>query len=181
MSLTAAEMKVADLPYLPEYFSRYYFLLDDVPLLDVIQKSIDELKELPLDQYRALGDRVYAPGKWTVKDILQHITDTTRTFTYRALAFARGDKQAMPAFPEDTFAANAEANERSFESLLEEMAIVNQSFKAMFASFTPKMLLRGGIGFKGPYTVASIGFTLPGHQRWHFGMIRDRYFPLLEQ
>lgn len=179
MSLTATEMKVAGLPYQPEYFSRYYFLLDDVPLLDVIQKSIDELKDLPLDKYRALGNQVYAPGKWTVKDIIQHISDTTRTFTYRALAFARGDKQVMPAFPEDTFAANAEANDRSFESLLEELAIVNQSFKAMFASFTPKMLLRGGIGFKGPYTVASIGFTLPGHQRWHFGVIKDKYIPLL--
>lgn len=174
-------MKFTDLPYQPEYFSRYYFLLDDLHLPDVQQASIDELKNLPLDQYRALGNRVYAPGKWTVKDILQHIIDTTRTFTYRALAFSRGDTQKMTSFPEDDYALHAQGEHRTLESLVNELSIVNQSFKTMYDSFTNEMLLREGIGFKGPYTVASIGFTIPGHQRWHLGIIKERYFPLLEK
>lgn len=174
-------MYVHELPYQPEYFSRYYHLLDEVPLLEVLQNSIDELDELPLDKYRSLGNQVYAPGKWTVKDIIQHITDINRTFTYRALAFARADKQQMPSIPEDDYAVTAQANARSFESLINELRNVNQSLKDMFASFTPEMLLREGIGFKGPYTVASIGFTLPGHQRWHLEVLKERYFPLLEQ
>ncbi|MBL7726805.1 MAG: DinB family protein [Dinghuibacter sp.] len=174
-------MKVHELPYQPEYFSRYYHLLDDVPLLEVLQKSIDELDELPMDQFEALGNRVYAPGKWTVKDIIQHLSDINRTFTYRALAFARADSQQMPSIPEDDYAITAQANARSLVSLVNELRIVNQSLKALFESFTPEMLVREGIGFKGPYTVASIGFTLPGHQRWHFDVLKERYFPLLEQ
>jgi hypothetical protein len=172
-------MKTTDLPYQPEYFSRYYHLLDDLHLPDVLQKSIDELKDLPLDKYQALGNQVYAPGKWTVKDILQHIIDTTRTFTYRALAFSRSDTQKMTSFPEDLYALKAAGENRTLESLINELAVVNLSFKTMFDSFTPEMLLREGIGFKGPYTVASIGFTIPGHQRWHFDMIKERYFLLL--
>ncbi len=164
---------------MPEYFDRYINKCDDVELLDAIQKSIDELDTLPLDDWKLLGNKVYAPGKWTVKTILQHLIDAERTFTYRVMAFARKETQAMPFFPEDDYAASAGADQRSIESLINELRIVHQSFKALYESFTPEMLSRMCKGFKGEYSVASIGFMLPGHQRWHFQVIEEKYLPLL--
>jgi hypothetical protein len=173
-------MKRSALFPLPEYFDRYINMCDDVELTEAIQVSINELDALPLDKWKALGDRVYAPGKWTTRDILQHLVDTERIFSYRALAFARNETQALPPFEEDAYAAVAVAGNRTLESLVEELKMVHQSFLAMFASFTPAMLSKTGKGFRGDYSVASIGFCMPGHQRWHFKVLEEKYFSLLE-
>lgn len=163
---------------MPEYFDRYIALCDDVEMLAAIQTSIDEIERFPLAQWLALGDKTYAPGKWTVKEILQHLIDTERVFGYRALAFARGEKSAQP-FDEDAYAAASQANKRSVESLVEELRISHLSFQRLFASFTPEMLRNTGMGFKGEYSVASIGFCMPGHQRWHLKVLEERYLPLI--
>ena len=172
-------MKRSALYPLPEYFDRYINKCDDVELTDAIATSIEELDNLPLEDWKAIGDQVYAPGKWTIKDILQHMIDTERIFTYRALAFARGEKQQPPPFEEDDYAREAAANNRSLESLLAELKAVHHAFLEMYRSFTPEMLSREGKGFKGMYSVAAIGFCMAGHQRWHMDIIRERYLPLL--
>jgi sulfur carrier protein ThiS len=173
-------MKRSQLNPVPEYFDRYINKCDDVELIQAIQTSIDELDNLPLAQWKALGDRVYAPGKWTVKDVVQHVIDTERVFTYRALAFARGEAQSLPSYEEDDYATAAAAGNRTLEELIAELRLTHQSVKAMYASFTPGMLNKMGKSFKGQYSVASIGFILPGHQHWHFQIIEERYLPLLK-
>lgn len=165
---------------IPVYFDRYINKTDDVEILEAIRISLKELDNIPLQEWKALGDRIYAPGKWMIADILQHLIDTERVFTYRALAFARADAQAMPFFPEDDYAKEAKAKARNIEDLVEELKILHQSLALFYRSLTPKMLDRRGIGFKGEYSVAAIGFMLPGHQRWHFDIIEERYMPLLD-
>jgi DinB superfamily len=173
-------MKRSEINPLPEYFGRYIIQYgENTSILEAIQLSIDELDAIPLDKWKALGSKVYAPNKWTLKDILQHLIDTERIFGYRAVAFARGDTQQLPPFSEDDYAANTVANTRSFEDLIAELKMVHYSTRALFKSFTPEMLNRKGMGFKGEYSVAAIGFTLPGHQRWHFKIIEDKYLSLL--
>ena len=164
---------------MPVYFDRYITMTDDVEIIKAIQTSIDELDIIPLDIWKQLGTAVYAPGKWAIHDILQHVIDTERIFMYRALAFSRNEKQPMPSFSEDEYATVASGTSRTIESLLEELRIVHLCFKAMFESFTPAMLVKNGVGFKGEYSVASIGFMMPGHQRWHFKMIEEKYYPLI--
>jgi DinB superfamily len=173
-------MTRSQLLHMPEYFDRYINKCDDVELLQAIQTSIDELDTAPIDTWKALGDKTYAPGKWTVKDILQHLIDTERIFMYRSLAFARGEQQQPPSFNEDEYAKEAAANTRSIEELVNELRISHQSFKALYASFTPAMLGKMGKSFKGEYSVASIGFCMPGHQRWHFQILEEKYYPLIE-
>ena len=180
-NFTKTKMKRSQLKPLPEYFDRYINKCDDVEILEAIQTSIAELDNLPIEKWKALGDTVYAPGKWTVRDILQHLIDVERIFSYRVLAFARKEIQAMPFFSEDDYAETAAANNRTIENLVEELRIVHQSVKALYGSFTPEMLGRMGKGFKGEYSVASIGFMLPGHQRWHFQLLAEKYYPLLQQ
>lgn len=171
-------MKRSALTPMPEYFDRYINKCDDVELLNAIQTSLDELDQLPLQQWEAIGNKTYAPGKWTLKDILQHLADTERIFMYRALAFARGEKQQPPSFEEDDYALAAAANNRSLQSLVQELKAVHTSFLELYRSFTPDMLLKEGKSFKGMYSVASIGFCMPGHQRWHLDIIKEKYLPL---
>ena len=168
-------MRLSQLQPLPEYFDRYILKCDDIEMLEAIEKSIREISKAPLEKWNKVGDFVYAPGKWTIRDILQHLIDTERIFTYRALAFARNERGQVLSYTEDEYAKEANAGMRTLEDLLAELKAVHQSFKAMFASFSTEMLLRTGMGFKGPYSVGSIGFMMPGHQRWHFEMIERRY------
>ena len=170
-------MKRSSIP-LPVYFDRYINTCDDVDHLEALQISLKEIGEFPAEKFRALGDKVYAPGKWTIKEVLQHVIDTERVFLYRAVAFARGEANVQP-FDENAYAANSDANRRSIEDLLEEMTLVRRSTIALFRSFSEEMLLKEGNGFRGPYTVVAIAFILAGHQRWTMGVVKERYFPLL--
>lgn len=165
---------------MPVYFDRYINLADDVSLSEALDISLKELENAPVDKWAALGDRVYAPGKWTVKDLLQHIMDTERVFCYRALSFARGEREVKP-FDEDKYGMNAQAGRRSLTDLLEEAILIRKATNALFRSFSPDMLATMGLGFKGEYSVHSIGFIIAGHQRWHFKVIEERYFPLLNE
>lgn len=172
-------MKKADIRKMPEYFDRYINLTEDVTLLEVLDISLSELENAPVEKWKALGEKVYAPGKWTIKDLLQHCIDTERVFVYRITSFARGDKQKMLSFDEDEFAKNALANRRSVDDLLEEFILIRKATILMFKSFTPEMLHQVGYGFYGEYCPLSLGFMIAGHQRWHFGILEERYYPLL--
>jgi hypothetical protein len=175
-------MKKSDIKTMPEYFDRYINLTDDVSYLEALDISFKELENLPIEKWKALGNKVYAPGKWTAKDILQHFIDTERVFSYRMTAFARGDEQKMLSYDEDLYAKNACANERSIEDLLEELKSVRKSYIAQYKSFTPDMLMKSGKGFNGAeYSVLSMAFMITGHQRWHCRVIEEKYFPLLEK
>ena len=174
-------MKRSQLTDMPEYFDRYINKCEDVELIEAINTSISELEKIPLDKWKSIGTKVYAPGKWTISDILQHIIDTERIFNYRVLAYSRDEQQSVPSFDEDSYAVAAIGKNRTLESLLNELKIVHQSTKALYESFTPTMLDKMCIGFKGKYSVAAAGFMIPGHQRWHFSTIEERYLPLLKQ
>jgi hypothetical protein len=174
-------MKKNDLKDLPDYFQKTVNLCDDADLLKVLEISIHELSLIDLEAWKTIGDNVYAPGKWTIKDILQHLIDCTRIFAFRALSFARNESQALPVFSEDDYAIEANAGLRSFEDLITELRAEYTSLLYMYKSFTPEMLNRTGMSFKGKYSVASIAFIVAGHQRWHFRTIGERYMPLLHQ
>jgi hypothetical protein len=169
-------MKKSDIQPMPEYFDRYINLADDTDVIEALQTSLTELQSAPIEQWKAHGDRVYAEGKWTIKSILQHLVDTERIFSYRALCFARGETAKLPPFDEEEFARQADMSHRSLDDLVAEMVASRQSLIALYKSFTPDMLLRSGLSFKGTYSVLAIGFVLAGHQRWHFNVIADRYF-----
>lgn len=165
---------------MPEYFDRYIMLTDDVTYMEALEISLKELENAPLDKWHQLNEKVYAPGKWTIKDILQHDIDTERVFTYRITAIARGDKQKMIPYDEDAFALNARANRRSIDDLYEELILVRKGTIAMFKSFDKDMLLQQGFGFNGvEYSPLALGFMLAGHQRWHFKVLEERYYSLI--
>jgi len=163
---------------MPAYFDRYIYMTDDVTVEQALQTSLNELEQAPLNTWQMVGSAIYEPGKWTINDILQHIIDTERVFCYRALSFARGEKDVRP-YDEHHYGKMAKATQRTLEHLLEEAIAVRKATLRLFRSFDEEMRKRIGEGFKGPYSVHSIGFILAGHQRWHFRIIQERYLPLV--
>jgi hypothetical protein len=118
----------------------------------------------------------YAPGKWTIAQVIQHVMDTERIMSVRALHFARGDEQKLPGFDHDAFVTEAPTAERKSEALLEEYLAIRSSTVALFRSFNVKFLSReGSFGEDARLTVHSIGLLMAGHDHHHMGVIRQRY------
>lgn len=168
-------MKLSDINPKPEYFDRYMNKCDDVSIITAIDTSIREVEQIPVDKWNSIGLKTYEPGKWTINDILQHLIDAERIFIYRALSIARGEKQPLPPFSENDYVTEANASVRSLEELISELLNLHISLLDMYRSFTQEILMRKGKSFAGEYSVADIGFIIPGHQRWHFAVIRDKY------
>ena len=172
-------MKKLDIQPLPEYFDRYINLVDDVALDEAIRISLDEITTFDWELCRQLGDRAYAPGKWRISDIMQHLMDWERIFTYRALIFVRETGMKAESMDEDQMAASAAANPASLAELKEEMLALRQSTRLFFRSMNDLDLRKTGTSWRSEMSVLHIGFTILGHQRHHFNVIRERYFPML--
>ncbi|MBK9248751.1 MAG: DinB family protein [Ignavibacteria bacterium] len=172
-------MNKSDITSMPEYFDRYINLAEDGQVLDILNKYGSSWLEQYRDIFTQLGDKVYAPGKWTVNDIIQHLIDTERVFIYRALAFAREDGTVQPGFDEDNYAVSARASTRSLDDLFEEFAAVRASSITFYKSLSNEMLLRDGIAFRMKISVLAIGFLIAGHGIHHINIIKERYCPLL--
>ncbi len=170
-----------DLPALPLFFDRYINLAPQGDLLDALKqtRSFDSL--IDAQTLVRLGDRRYAPGKWSATDILQHIVDTERIMAYRALRIARNDKTPLPGFDENAFADCTDAANRTVTNLYDEYAAQRESTIRLFSSFTDEMLLRSGTASDKPISALALGFVCVGHAMHHTNVLRERYLPLLTQ
>lgn len=173
-------MKRSDIRPLPSYFDRYILLTEDVDLDKALDQSLQDLENIDISRLEAVGDQVYAPGKWAIADILQHIIDTERIFDYRALRFARNDGTPLPGYDQDKYAAEAGAAKRTVDELLNELKAVRKTSILFFASLDDTELLRKGICYEREMSVLAIGFTIAGHQQHHLQIIREKYLSLVE-
>ncbi|HMO32164.1 MAG TPA: DinB family protein [Lacibacter sp.] len=117
----------------------------------------------------------YAPGKWTVAQVMQHLIDTERIFACRALWFARMSPDALPGFDENAFADKAPARHRSLAALVEEFLALRKSTRLLFDSLQPEELARGGTASSHYVTVNAIGFMTLGHFLHHKAILEERY------
>ncbi len=168
-------MKKSHINQDPSYFDKYIDLVPDIELSEAIDQYGSDYYKAALPSLQSLGDKVYAEGKWTIKQIVQHLIDTERIFQYRALRFARRDNVLLPGFDEDQFAKAADVSKRKLEDLLDEWKAVNASGKALFASFTGEDLQSKGVAFNSNISVLSIGFIMAGHAIHHMNIISERY------
>lgn len=122
----------------------------------------------------------YAPGKWSIRELLGHITDCERIFVYRALVIARGEKYPLPGFDEDLLVANSGANSRSFPDLMQEYLAVRNASKYFFGSLSPDAAFLRGVANGRETSPAGIGFAMLGHELHHIRVIQERYLPLLK-
>lgn len=117
----------------------------------------------------------YAPGKWTIREVLGHIVDAERVFSYRAMTFARGDAGPLPSFDENAWAAASNAGRRTMKELLGEYRAVRAATVALFHSFGDEELARSGIASKNPVTVRALAYIVAGHELHHLRILRERY------
>lgn len=164
---------------MPEYFDRYINLVGDYSVIDSLKFYNANWLRNEKEALIQLGNSIYAPQKWTIKDILQHLIDTERIFAYRAVCFAREDTTILPGFDENRYALSANATLREVEDLLEEIQLVRDSTIALYNSFSNEMMMREGISFNKKISVLAIGFVISGHAIHHLNIIKERYYPLL--
>ena len=171
-------MKPTDLQ--PEEFQGYFAnyvnqVTNEYTLIEELEISVHRLikfvQNIPMDKF----DYRYAEGKWTIKDIIQHLIDSERIFAYRALRFARNDKTELPGFEENDYVEEAKANKRSIQQLLTELAVVRQATLSLFQSFSEEELLRIGVASHNPISVRALGFVIIGHQNHHQRVFEERY------
>lgn len=158
-----------------DFFSTYIKELNSIDLIEGLEISLHSfirfVQEIPMDKF----DFRYAEEKWTIKDIIQHIIDTERIFSYRALRISRNDPTSLPGFDENNFVDNTDANSRSIKNLLEEFSAVRYSTLYLFKSFSNEQLLRLGNVSKNKISVRALGFLVIGHQNHHQKIFSERY------
>tara|TARA_B100000795_G_scaffold269642_1_gene259724 strand:+ start:732 stop:1286 length:555 start_codon:yes stop_codon:yes gene_type:complete len=159
------------------YFEQYLQLVskEGKSIIDYLEDSQENfeslLRNLPVDKHNFS----YADGKWTMKELIQHIIDTERIFSYRALCFARNDSTALPGFDQDIFVDNDNASDRDYYDLLDEMAVLRKSSIQLYKSFSDEALLRIGVASNNKMSVRALGYLFSGHQIHHFNIVKERY------
>lgn len=158
-----------------DYFFRYIQLVDEgnirQKLIEQRSKATDFLRSIDMSKL----DYRYAEGKWTIKEVLQHIIDAERVFAYRALAFARQDTNALPSFDENKYAQNSHASSRKWEDLIAEFDFVRKSTELLFSSFTEEDLRSTGTASGNEISVLALGYIAVGHVTHHINIIKERY------
>lgn len=163
-------------PQTHEYpaWAETYIKLVGEDVIELLEKQATEFPDF-VNSLIEKADYAYAPGKWTIKELIGHIIDTERVFVYRLMCFARGEQHALPGFEEDDYVANAHFSDRSLLSLSEEFAHLRKSNLYLIKSFTEKELSRSGTASERQITVKAILFVMAGHIIHHVGIIKERY------
>lgn len=159
----------------PSFLDSYIAKAKGKNLHEALIHSTEELMEtltmIPDDK----GDYAYAEGKWTIKQLLIHISDAERIFAYRLLRFARNDQQQPLPFEEDDYAKTCNADKRSLSSVIEELIAVRNATASLIESLQPEDLNKEGNTAAGKTTVNAIGFSICGHCNHHISVLRERY------
>jgi uncharacterized damage-inducible protein DinB len=166
--------KPASSEYAP-HFETYISEVKTENLIEELENGRREvltlLQTIPSDklEYR------YQEGKWSIKEIIIHLMDAERIFTYRALRFSRNDRTAVAGFDENEYIPESNASERSLQSLIDEYSALRQSTIEFFKNITAEMSLRTGISNGKEISVRALAYSIPGHEIHHLGVIRERY------
>jgi hypothetical protein len=165
-------------PDLSRIATFYHNYINQVPqdgVLEAIHELGDEfiglMESMPPEKY----DHAYAPGKWTLKEVFQHIIDTERIMSYRALCMARKETQSLPGFDENDYAANSRAGNRHWDDMTEEFRLVRKASAYLFRSFDEEQLESAGTTNNNPLYVLGLGFIIAGHCQHHLNIIKERY------
>lgn len=164
-----------DLSLVAPNFHHYISCVPEDDLFDAFEKQsasfIRFLETIPIEK----RDYRYAPGKWTIKEVLQHVVDAERIFGYRALRFARKDATPLHGFDENAYAETAKADARLWDRIVEEFKVVRRSSELLFHSFDEEQLQARGISSNNPNYVLALGFIIIGHSMHHVEVTKERY------
>jgi DinB superfamily len=169
-------MKKSDITTPVTYFNRYIDLVDDISIGSALRESLLELDQINIEKLQKTGDATYAEGKWTIRQIIQHIIDWERIMGYRAVILARqAATPPLAGHDEQFLAQQARTDHRSLAALVQELRAVRLSTIALFEGLHPSELLHAGMANTSELCALAMGFTIVGHQRHHLRVIAERY------
>jgi uncharacterized damage-inducible protein DinB len=157
------------------FAARYVDLVGDGPILEILQQQ----QQSSYDFFKGIDPGkaayAYAEGKWTIKQVLGHMSDTERVFAFRALAFSH-ESIELPGFDQDVYMENATFNSRSLEDLANEFKVVRESTLYLFRSLGDGQQTQKGIASGNPVSVRALAYMIAGHELHHIKILKERYF-----
>lgn len=157
----------------PEWYEKYISLVEGDVLI-LLEKQVKDFADF-INSLVEKADDAYAPGKWTIKELVGHMIDTERIMVFRLLSFARGDKNKLPGFEEDEYVANAHFKDRSLFSFSEEFALLRKSNLYLIKSLNEEELNKSGNANGNQISVKALVYILAGHIIHHTRIIKERY------
>ena len=160
---------------IPAHFVGYIGRVPENDPVAVLAAQIDVTAALLGGLSDADALKRYAPGKWSVKEVVGHLADTERIMTYRALRVARADETPLPGFDENAYVPPAKFDARPLAELISDFRTVRGATVALFKSFDADAWRRRGTASGKPISVRALGYMIPGHERHHVEILKDRY------
>jgi len=156
-------------------FVNYINKASDKDVVTALRKNTRAFTKLLSSIPRKKRNYAYAPGKWTIKESLQHMIDAERVFAYRALRMARLDATPLPGFDENNWALSANQLDRKWKDLVHEFLLVRASTEILFASLGDKELAFEGMASNLRMNALALGYVIAGHTEHHIQLFKERY------
>lgn len=178
-SLRKDQLLSGDLPekeYAP-YYQAYIELCGGEYLFKCLRDGKEKFLAFAATLTNEKAHYRYEDNKWSLKEVIGHMTDTERIMAFRALSFARGETGEFPGYDHNAYVDEAKFDNRPLNDLLTDYIHVRESTMDLFESFSPEMLLRTGTASQCIFSVRALGFIIAGHERHHMKVIKDMYMP----
>ncbi len=160
---------------LDSFFAQYISLIPETEILPVLRGQIGQLESLVSSISAEKLSFQYAPGKWTIAQVLGHLADAEKVFGYRALVFGRGDKNELPGFDEQTYVDAVDYSSISKEDLLESVTLARRTSIKTLEQIPPKAWDNTGTANKNSVSVRALAFIMAGHMLHHIIILQERY------
>ena len=157
------------------YYSRYIDLITSDEIVPAMESQMDETLQFLRGISEEQSRHSYGSGKWTIREVLNHVNDGERVFVYRAFWFARGYQDALPSFDQDQAVQSAHANNTSWADLVEEFRNVRLSTISFFKSLPEEAWSKTGVASDCLFTVRSLAYIIAGHVAHHRNVLAERY------
>jgi DinB superfamily len=164
-----------DLKEYAPYYEKYISLVPGDNIVTTLNSQIEGTLTLLRGLSESQGELRYAPGKWSIKEVIGHLIDGERIFTYRALRMARGDQTPLPGFDENSYVDNGNFGDRRLAELADEFQAVRKSSAYIFRHLGEDAWGRRGVASDNEVSVRAIAHIIAGHELHHIGIIRTRY------
>jgi DinB superfamily len=161
------------------YYQKYVALVPGTDIVPILEAQRLQMIQLFAARSERDGNFRYAPDKWTVKEVLGHVTDSERIFAYRALRIARADQTPLSGFEQDDYVRTGGFVERSLADLAEEFGHVRNATVALFRPLGDGAWARRGTANKNVVSVRALAFIIAGHELHHRAILTERYFPAI--
>jgi len=161
------------------YFEKYVSIVPDGEVVGVLEQGLTDFANLLRPLNEAQGDFRYAEGKWTIKEVVGHINDAERIFSYRLLRIARGDKTPLPGFEQDDYIVSANSKSRKLTDLLDEFSTIRRASISLIRSLDEVALACRGTSSQKEISALAILFVLIGHELHHRTILQRLYLPAI--